>query len=71
MESARPMRRKTRRKMGNRSEYWGLGVLPMSVEGGEQLLQWRGPQELELEDCVLDGGEVNFWAQLWRVGGAL
>lgn len=29
MESGRPMRRKTRKKMANRSERWGLWVLPV------------------------------------------
>lgn len=36
MESARPMRRKTRKKMANRSECWGLWVLPVSARGRER-----------------------------------
>lgn len=35
MGSARPMRRKTRRKMANRSECWGFWVLPVSARGGD------------------------------------
>lgn len=54
MESVRSMRRKTRKKMANRSVLGPLGAACECQGKRVELFQWQwGPQELEVERCIL------------------